>query len=192
MNTQIILLKQCELPTEKESELYLLLSSEEQAELNKLRDTTRRQLKLHAHARLRQEAASLLHVHPEELNFAKGEHGKPFFMQNNGLHFSFSYTKDAALIALAEQPVGIDIEKIRPHRMRFTQNIGTPHELDVLRAAPDDLELFYTFWTRKEAWVKLTGSGLTVPLNSFDVWEGPAAARLSTFQKDDYCISFCM
>ena len=65
-------------------------------------------------------------------------------------------------------------------------------ELSVLRAAPDDLFLFYTFWTRKEAWLKLTGSGLTVPLTSFDVWDELVAARLSTFRKDDYCISFCM
>lgn len=192
MDPQIILIKKCELPTEKERELYLLLSKEEQADLNKIRDTARYQLKLHTHARLRQEAASLLHVRPEELDFAKGEHGKPFFTQDNGLHFSLSYTKDASVIALAEQPVGIDIEKIRPHRMRFTKKLGTPHELSMLRAAPDDLVLFYTFWTRKEAWVKLTGSGLTVPLNFFDVWEGPAAARLSTVRKDGYCISFCM
>lgn len=192
MDPQIILLKQSELSAEKESELCLLLSEEERTDLNKIRDTARRQLKLHAHARLREEAARLMHMHPADLVFSKGEHGKPFLMQDEELHFSLSYTKDAAVIALAGQPIGIDIEKIRPHRMRFAKNLGTPHELSVLRAAPDDLMLFYTFWTRKEAWLKLTGSGLTVPLTSFDVWDGPVAARLSTFRKDDYCISFCM
>lgn len=192
MEPQIILLKQSELPGERENELCLLLSEEERTDLHKIRDTTRRQLKLHTHARLRQEAARLLHMHPADLIFSKGEHGKPFLTQDAGMHFSLSYTKDAAVIALAGQPIGIDIEKIRPHRMRFVKNLGTPHELSMLRAAPDDLLLFYTFWTRKEAWLKLTGSGLTVSLTSFDVWEGPVAARLSTFRKDDYCISFGM
>lgn len=192
MDPQIILLTYSELPAEKEEEFWLLLSEEERTALDKIRNTVRRQLKLHAHARLRQEAAHLMNMHPEDLVFAKGEHGKPFLTQSEDLHFSLSYTRDAAVIALAGQPIGIDIEKIRPHRMRFTKNLGTPHELSVLRAAPDDLLLFYTFWTRKEAWVKLTGSGLTVPLDSFDVWEEPAAAKLSTFRKDEYCISFCM
>ena len=192
MEPQIILLKQSELPGERENELCLLLSEEERTDLHKIRDTTRRQLKLHTHARLRQEAARLLHMHPADLIFSKGEHGKPFLTQDAGMHFSLSYTKDAAVIALAEQPIGIDIEKVRPHRMRFTKNLGTPHELSMLRAAPDDLLLFYTFWTRKEAWLKLTGSGLTIPLTSFDVWEEPAASRLITWQQDDYCISVCM
>lgn len=192
MDPQIILLTYSELPAEKEEEFWLLLSEEERTALDKIRNTVRRQLKLHAHARLRQEAAHLMNMHPEDLVFAKGEHGKPFLTQSEDLHFSLSYTRDAAVIALAGQPIGIDIEKIRPHRMRFTKNLGTPHELSVLRAVPDDLLLFYTFWTRKEAWVKLTGSGLTVPLDSFDVWEEPAAAKLSTFRKDEYCISFCM
>ena len=136
MYPQIILLKQSELPAEKESELCLLLSKEERTDLNKIRDTARRQLKLHAHARLRQEAARVLHMQPEDLIFSKGEHGKPFLMQDEELHFSLSYTKDAAVIALAGQPIGIDIEKIRPHRMRFAKNLGTPHELSVLREIP--------------------------------------------------------
>lgn len=192
MDYQLILLKQSELSAEKETELYRLLSEEERTALDRIRNTARRQLKLHAHARLRLEAARLMDMPPEDLIFAKGEHGKPFLTQSGDLHFSLSYTQDAAVIALAGQPIGIDIEKIRPHRMRFTKNLGTPHELSMLKAAPDDLLLFYTFWTRKEAWVKLTGSGLTVPLDSFDVWEEPAAAKLSSFQKDEYCISFCM
>ena len=136
MDSQIILLKQSELPVERESDLWLLLSEEERIDLNKIRDTTRRQLKLHAHARLRQEAAGLLHMQPADLIFSKGEHGKPFLTQDKSLHFSLSYTKDAAVIALAEQPIGIDIEKIRPHRMRFTKNLGTSHELSVLREIP--------------------------------------------------------
>lgn len=192
MSFQMIFLKQSNFPSKDEKELWLLLSAEEQAALEKIRDVSRRQIKLHTHARLRQEAARLLRVHPKDLLFDIGEHGKPFFSQYKDLFFSLSYTKDASIIALADQPIGIDIEKIRPHRMRFTKNLGTAHELSVLRAAPDDLFLFYTFWTRKEAWLKLTGSGLTVPLNSFDVLEGTAAEKLSSFCKDDYCISFCM
>lgn len=192
MAQDIILIKQNELSKAEDSHLYDLLSEKERGSLEKIRDTSRRQLKLHTHARLRQEAARRLNIRPDELVFQTGEHGKPFFSPENGLYFSLSYTKDASVLVLSDQPVGIDIEKIRPHHMRFSKNLGTPHELSVLRAAPDDLLLFYTFWTRKEAWLKLTGSGLTIPLTSFDVWEEPAASRLITWQQDDYCISVCM
>lgn len=192
MNPDIILLFQKELSETDNSYLFSLLSIREQNALQKIRDDNRRMLKLHTHGRLRTEAAARLHIRPENLLYQTGEHGKPYFSNGQGLHFSLSYTKDAAVMAFASQPIGIDIEKIRPHRMRLGKNLGTPHELSILRAAPDDLTLFYTFWTRKEAWLKLTGTGLTVPLTSFDVWEEPTASRLSTFRKNDYCISVCM
>lgn len=192
MEQDIILIKQNELSTAEDTHMYDLLSEKERESLDKIRDTSRRQLKLHTHARLRQKAARRLNIRPEELVWQTEEHGKPFFSPQNGLYFSLSYTKDASVLILSDHPVGIDIEKIRSHRMRFSKNLGTPHELSLLRAAPDDLLLFYTFWTRKEAWLKLTGSGLTVPLTTFDVWEEPAASRLFTWQQDDYCISVCM
>lgn len=192
MTPEIILLRQNELPEAEENTLYLLLSEEEKAALKKIRDHSRQKLKLYAHARLRQEAARRLHTLPEALICVRGEHGKPSFANIDDLHFSLSYTTDAAVVALAPQPVGIDIEKIRPHHMRLGKNLGTTHELSVLQAVPDDLTLFYTFWTRKEAWLKYTGSGLTAPLTSFDVWEDPVFSRLSTFQEDSYCISVCM
>lgn len=192
MTPDIILITQNELSETEDSHLYDLLSAEEKAALNKIRNTTRRQLKLHTHARLRQEAARRLDLSTDKLVCHTGEHGKPFFYPENGLYFSLSYTTDAAVLALSDQPVGIDLEKIRPHHMRLSKNLGTPHELSMLRAAPDDLLLFYSFWTRKEAWVKLTGNGLTVPLTSFDVWKEPVSSRLTTWQQDEYCLSVCM
>lgn len=191
MQPAVILLRQTELPSTSEKALEALLSAKERDAILKISDENRRLLKLHTHARLHREAALRLHVRPEELEYQTGEHGKPFFA-GGGLHFSMSYTKDASVLALSDRPLGIDIEKIRPHRMRFRKNIGTAHELSRLQAAPDDLCLFYTFWTRKEAWLKYTGSGLTVPLSSFDVWEGPEAERLRTFHEEGYCISLCM
>ena len=192
MKPEIILLKPEILSEEEQNTLYQLLSEEEQTVIQRLRSSERRVLKLQAHARLRREMASRLALDPRELSYHTGEHGKPYFLPDGGWYFSLSYTTDAAVLALAKQPIGVDIEKIRPHRMRFVNNLGTPHELSLLKCAPDDLSLFYSFWTRKEAWLKLTGSGLTVPLTSFDVWDGAVAARCVTLQEDEYCISFCM
>ncbi|MCI5621146.1 MAG: hypothetical protein MR355_06240, partial [Lachnospiraceae bacterium] len=73
MSFQMIFLKQSDFPSKGEKELWLLLSAEEQAALEKIHDVSRRQLKLHTHARLRQEAARLLRVHPKDLLFDIGE-----------------------------------------------------------------------------------------------------------------------
>lgn len=191
MKEEILLLQPRPLSPQEKNEVLPCLASQEREAIERIKDEKKRQLKLYAHVRLYAEASARLGCTLEELIYEKGEHGKPFFANAPRLYFSLSYTLDAAVLIFAVQPVGIDIEKVRPHAMRLGKNLGTAHELSLLQAAPDDLSLFFTFWTRKEAWVKYTGSGLTVPLTSFDVWEEPLASRITTWQEGPYILSIC-
>ena len=172
MQPAIILKKLSDIPSTDVSSYIYLLSEAEKKAIHQVRSDERRYLKAWAHAFVRQTIADCMHIPTQDLQFTEGDHKKPGFLNPGALHFSISYTTDAAAVLIKD-------------------NLGTPAELTRLRRFPEDLSLFYEFWTRKEAWLKYTGEGLSVPLNSFDVWQPPVSDRLHTICKEGYCISWC-
>jgi 4'-phosphopantetheinyl transferase len=76
-----------------------------------------------------------------------------------------------AACAFSQAPVGMDIEKIRPFRDLLISRILTPQEQEFLEAKSKTQnsrqEWFFRFWTLKESYIKYTGQGLSMPLNSF-------------------------
>jgi len=101
--------------------------------------------------------------------FARHEHGKPYFSDHPHCHFNLSHSGSFALCALDEYPVGADLEVIRPHHPKLAQRICSTEELDWLDIQPDKTAALCQLWTRKEALVKYTGTGLTVPLREICV-----------------------
>ena len=67
--------------------------------------------------------------------------------------------------------IGVDVERIRrlPDFLSIAQNYFHPEEVALLVKMPDNRkrDLFYEFWTKKEAFIKGTGEGLSRPLDSF-------------------------
>ena len=150
---------------------------------------------IHAHMALREMAdrhfapGALFDWHVDRL-------GKPRFADLPELHFSLSYSGQHALIAIAEgQVVGIDIERLRhiPDAQAVARSCFSPSETRELDdSAPADLaRRFLLGWTRKEAYLKLTGSGFTLPPESVTVGltekpaqvniDGVAAATVCSF-----------
>ena len=106
----------------------------------------------------------------EDMTFGFGEHGKPFIIGHDGLHFSISHCKTALAVALSDRPVGIDVESLRhagESLMRRTMN--RTEQSMILAADNPDME-FTRLWTRKEAVLKLRGTGITD--NLYDVLSG--------------------
>ena len=81
-----------------------------------------------------------------------GEHGKPVA---DGKFFNVSHTKGAVVLALADNDVGVDIERVRPTDKKFYAYVSRPDELAIIT---DDLS-FFTVWTAKESLVKAAGTG---------------------------------
>jgi 4'-phosphopantetheinyl transferase len=126
-----------------------------------------------AHGCLRNVLSRYLHSRPDQLIFATNEYGKPV-LPDNKLEFNLSHSGDFALIALAwERQVGVDVERIRPDlsteaiaRRYFSQREVS----ELLALPPEQREIaFFRCWTRKEAYIKAKGLGLSLPLESFDV-----------------------
>jgi 4'-phosphopantetheinyl transferase len=94
------------------------------------------------------------------------------------LQFNVSHSGNIALIAVgSEHPLGVDIEKIRGDvdTAALAERFFSPRERCELRALPDHFRLpaFYACWTRKEAFLKATGDGLSFPLADFSVTTHP-------------------
>src|SRR5690606_16284291 len=121
-----------------------------------------------ARAGLRVILASLLGRSPEKLAFRYEPKGKPTLhsLESSELNFSVSHSGDWVLIGIAHRHrVGVDIERMRPLRdfRRLVDRYFATRESTVIRGLPEaqQLDAFFACWTRKEAYVKAHGGGLS-------------------------------
>jgi 4'-phosphopantetheinyl transferase len=127
-----------------------------------------------AHSSLRAILSRYIHREPHELEFSTNEYGKPTFLSDTKIEFNISHSGEYALIAVARaRKVGIDVERIR-RDVEFeslAQRYFSPKEVAELMSLPSEQKpiAFYIGWTRKEAYIKAQGFGLSLPLGSFDV-----------------------
>jgi 4'-phosphopantetheinyl transferase len=130
---------------------------------------------------------------PECLAFCYGAHGKPAFAEDTGadaIRFNVSHSHGVALYAVTRgREVGIDLERIRFDLavMEIAERFLSRREVATLRTLPTEAQrqAFFRCWTRKEAYIKARGGGLSLALDQFDVSLAPGepAAVLGT-QRD--------
>jgi len=119
--------------------------------------------------------ASYTGVAPAEIAFAYGPQGKPSLAHpESRLRFNISHSHGVALFAVTiDRDVGVDVERVRPDISfeAIAEDFFSPEERDVLRAVPgpDKARAFFDCWTRKEAFIKARGDGLSLPLDQFVV-----------------------
>ncbi|KAB8144517.1 4'-phosphopantetheinyl transferase superfamily protein [Chloroflexia bacterium SDU3-3] len=129
-----------------------------------------------------------LGVPAHELRFTYSAYGKPDIApeQNpRGLRFNISHSGGVALCALAYgRRLGVDIERVREDLdyLPLSARFFAPDEHAALLALPGALRrrAFFACWTRKEAYIKARGEGLSFPLESFSVSLGSQARLLRT------------
>lgn len=115
-----------------------------------------------AHVLLRQAAGLVWGI--EELpDIDRAPGGKPFFHSFPQFQFNLSHSGPYALCALSDGKIGADIEVIRPRRLSLPQKVLSQAEFAWFQDRSSRWEDFYTLWTLKEARVKHTGTGLTLP-----------------------------
>jgi 4'-phosphopantetheinyl transferase len=127
-----------------------------------------------AHANLRRILGGYLQRSPEKVCFAANRFGKPELAEEekSSLHFNLSHTQSIAVLAVAQgQPIGVDVEDVRPIEPEAAAAHFSAAELSDLATLHGDAWLagFYRCWTRKEAILKAEGVGLHRALDSFDV-----------------------
>jgi 4'-phosphopantetheinyl transferase len=141
---------------------------------------------------LRQLLGVYLHLDPRVIDFVYGPQGKPDVVasQNSSrLRFNLSHSGELALVAVSlNLELGVDVEQIRPDfaALEIAARFFSPEEYAKLEALLPDarVEAFFNCWTRKEAYIKARGEGLSIPLDSFHVafvpGEEPALLQVKT------------
>jgi 4'-phosphopantetheinyl transferase len=126
---------------------------------------------------LRMILGSYLNKHPAKICFEYSSHGKPMLAHNPGddsICFNLSHSGAFALYAITlSKKIGIDIESIRDDvsieqvaRQFFSQNeISSLENIDINKRS----ELFFQYWTRKEAFLKASGEGISFTMEQCDV-----------------------
>lgn len=142
--------------TERETAAMLeLLPPERRERLLRVRPPERRQEPLCAYFILRRALWEQYRFRSIP-QIAKTPRGKPYFPEFPEVHFNLSHTGGAVLVGLAGQPVGVDIERIRPVGSRSMRRI----------AAADTEEEFFSSWVRREARSKRSGEGIGAMMRS--------------------------
>ena len=139
---------------------------------------------------LRRILGRYLDTEPSRLRFCYSAYGKPALdaaFGGGALRFNVSHSHRAALYGVSRgREVGIDLERIRPDFAddRVAERFFSSREVAALRSLPRSMQrdAFFNCWTRKEAYIKARGEGLSLPLDKFDVSlvPGEPAALLAT------------
>jgi 4'-phosphopantetheinyl transferase len=130
-----------------------------------------------ARTSLRMLLAGYLGDEPAKISFHYSDHGKPSLAgahASNRLRFNVSHSGNVAIFAFVlDRNVGVDIERVHTDIEvdAVAQRFFSPYERLALAALPTSEKHlgFFNCWTRKEAFVKAVGQGLSLPLESFDV-----------------------
>ena len=149
---------------------------------------------LAARGLLRHILAGYLDTEPGRLGFGYARMGKPFLLEHRGLHFNLSHAASELILGVARgSELGVDIEGV------FSETVM--HEVcgTVLshpeRAAFEKLDAdlrrdwFVRLWTRKEAYIKADGAGMSLPLDRIDVATQPDRIRVLGAGIEDWTLS---
>jgi 4'-phosphopantetheinyl transferase len=142
---------------------------------------------LAARGTLRTLLARYVDYAPAQFEFCYGPSGKPELEPGcnaTGIRFNLSHAQGLALYAITrDRAIGVDLEQVQADVAwkEIASRFFAPREVEGLGLvpAPSGAEAFFNCWTRKEAFVKARGEGLSLPLNQFEVSLAPGEpARL--------------
>lgn len=123
---------------------------------------------------LRDVLAYYTKIPPEKIVFSIGKNGKPYLAETP-IQFNLSHSGDCLLMAVtAENEIGVDVECVRKTQdfLALAQRFFARSEYEaILKYLHEDerMAAFYRCWTRKEAFIKATGLGLSFGLSDFEV-----------------------
>jgi 4'-phosphopantetheinyl transferase len=151
------------------AEIGEILSTGELARGAKFRFAADRHTFMAAHALVRTILALYLGCPAADISFRRdGEHGKPVLANRSDLHFNLSHADKVAMLGVALREIGVDVERLRPDfawkpiARHFFSELERRH----VESAPESMraEAFFRCWTRREAYAKACGLGITMEI----------------------------
>lgn len=184
-----------ELSDESYRHYYSLMSEEKKRRVDRFRFEDDKKRTVVGEMLARRAISEWCGVLEESIVFEITEHGKPYAKDLN-VEFNISHSADMVVCAVDTNPVGVDIEKIRPVDLNTAKRIFSEEEIRyIFECIPDVedynhylndtvLQCFFEFWTKKEAYGKLVGMGMFAESNTLAVF--------NTWNDKNYCISIAI
>jgi len=166
-----------ELVPEKLPDFRSILSPDERERASRFLSDGDARRYMAARASLRSLLGAYVGIEPGELRFTYDRFGKPGLggeAQADAVRFSVSHSEGFGLFGFVkEHRMGVDVERIRAgiDVENLAKNHFSRNEFEKLRSQPSDrqLEAFFCCWTRKEAYLKARGEGMSHGLDRFEV-----------------------
>jgi 4'-phosphopantetheinyl transferase len=150
------------------------LSSDEQSRIDQFKFEHLKRSHTFSRGVLRLLLAFYLDLLPASIEFAYGRKGKPGLRRTTPMRFNLSHSGDIAVYAFTlDCDLGVDVEKLRA--LADLESISArffcaAEASELLSLTVDNrLHAFFRCWTRKEAYIKAVGDGLSMPLDRFQV-----------------------
>ena len=117
---------------------------------------------------------------PEKITY--GTAGKP---QTENVHFNLSHSGNLVICAVGEEAVGCDIEKTKQEIQGVAKRFFHRNEAEYLQKfqGQERDEMFFRLWTWKESYIKMTGEGMQLPLQNFEIL--PEGERIRVRRGDE-------
>lgn len=188
MTTVHLLLHDLDAEGAPDEELNALLNDEERERAERFTRPVHRRRYRVGRAVLRRTLASWTGVRPAAVAFEYGPNGKP--AMRGGPAFNVSHSEGTLLIGVADEGrLGVDVEVLRPvdDRLALAAANFARDEFGALRSLPaaEQSAAFLRIWTRKEAFIKAVGDGLSIPLQSFCVSAADTYGNVLCFIEDE-------
>lgn len=157
------------------SSLFSILSLDEQQKANDFYFNKHKASYILRKSALRLILSQYCMISPNAINFKYNYYQKPYLKINPfNLQFNMSHSHEMAILAITKKhPIGVDLECIKPMEnvTDIAHQFFSPQEYSKFTLVPTNqkIKTFYTIWTRKEAFIKAIGKGLSYPLNTFEV-----------------------
>lgn len=178
---------------ETPEQLIATLSADELERAERYRFSKDRNTYITARAKLRRLIARYLKTDASSVHFLYNDQGKPYIDSDFPLQFNVSHSQDMILIGFTlEHLIGVDIEhdKRSIEIPQIARSFFSKSETWKLLALPEQQQqqAFYNCWTKKEAFIKAKGGGLSIPLDKFEVSllpEEPARLKAIDWDQQD-------
>lgn len=149
--------------------------------------------KTHSNEFVKKVLSRYVNIDWHKVRINKNKYGKPYLRDFPNIHYNISHTKGAIVCAVSDNPVGVDIERVRPYKKQIIEYFFTQNEREyIFKDMENQDKRFTEIWTKKEAYVKWAGTGIEIPFNKFDVlYSEKKAPKLNSFFYLEYCITVC-
>lgn len=176
--------------SETDSMLLKYVSLDRQHRIEKYRFDIDKKLSLYAILLLKKCISTLLQVPPCEIQIHQEELQKPTLINSETIDFNYSHTRSAILLGISTYgKIGVDIEPISEHIPDDMHSFFHKCEIEYPEKADDRKKAFFEIWTKKEAYTKYLGLGLSADLASINALSSSMEPHFKTWQQDSYICS---